>query len=124
MPLHCPIFALGLFSCKTCAFQDAQGHDILPFTVGKDNDDDAPGPRLRNADSIPAPVSSPSIALKHAACNDNDDNDDDDNDGNNDDNDDANDNNDNDSGGGGPAAAAAAAGAVVDAGGSGKSGRQ
>jgi hypothetical protein len=86
-------------------------------TVRNDDEDDnnAPGLRPRNADSIPMPVSSPSMVPKHATCNeDNDNNDnDDDDDGGDDDDDDANHNNDNNSGGGGLAAAAAAAGAAA-----------
>jgi hypothetical protein len=38
-------------------------------TVCKDSNDNAPGMRLRNADSIPVLVSSPSMAPQHAACN-------------------------------------------------------
>ncbi len=37
--------------------------------VCNDDDDYAPGPRPRNADSIPMLVSSPSMAPQHAACN-------------------------------------------------------
>jgi hypothetical protein len=37
--------------------------------VRNNNDDNAPSPRPRNADSIPAPVSIPSMAPQHAACN-------------------------------------------------------
>ncbi len=37
--------------------------------VRNNNNNDAPGPRPRKADSIPAPVSSPSMAPQHAACN-------------------------------------------------------
>ncbi len=98
---------------------------MIATVRNEDNDNnDAPGSRPRNADSIPAPVSSPSMAPKHSALNDDDDDDEDSDDGDDDDDDDANHNNDNDSGGGGPAAAAAAAGAAVGDGGSGESGRQ
>ncbi len=93
-------------------------------TVHNDDNNNAPGLGPRNADSIPALVSSPSMVPKHAACNDDDNKDDNDNDSNDNDDDNANNNNDNDSGGGGPAAAAAAAGVAMVDGGSGKSGRQ
>jgi hypothetical protein len=93
-------------------------------TVRNDDEDNAPGLRPRNADSIPAPVRSPSMAPKHAACNDDDDDNDDDNDGNDDEDDDANHINNNGSGSGSLAAVAAAAGMAVGDGGSSKSGRQ
>jgi hypothetical protein len=86
---------------------------MIAMVHNNDNDDNnAPGLRPRNTDSIPAPVSSPSMAPKHPARNDNDDNNDNDydNDGNDDDNNNANHNKDNNSGGGGMVAAAKAAG--------------
>jgi len=46
--MHGPIFALGLFSHKTCAFQDAQGHDILPFFLSPLNTDPPHRPILFN----------------------------------------------------------------------------